>query len=157
MGSGTPDLNAPSESLEDFKKRVDRLLEKLDGSAASHTKIADQKVKGSAYGNFPEARALASAYDTVHAQLEVLSRALGDRLAAMGIAVSAANKGYRHVDGEQARQLAAIQKRGDEYWEQQKKWGDNLTKKPKAEPQDKGGGAEHQDKGGASSGGTTAD
>ncbi|MBT2385231.1 hypothetical protein [Streptomyces sp. ISL-11] len=144
MGSGDPGknegdggkpsgLNVPSESLQEFKKRVDRLLDKLDGSAASHTQITQQKVKQSAYGSsvFTEATDLASAYDTVHARLEAFSRILGDQLEAMGTAVSMADGDYEHVDKEHADRLYAIQKRAEEYWKQQQERGGSFEDKKK--------------------------
>ncbi|GAA2925722.1 hypothetical protein GCM10020221_22090 [Streptomyces thioluteus] len=75
-----------------------------------------------AYGTFEEGEALSKAYDKVHAQLELLSRMLGDQLEAMGIAVDLADRDYRGEDREHAARLAAIQKRSAKDWEQQQKW-----------------------------------
>ncbi|MBH1934072.1 hypothetical protein I5Q34_07155 [Streptomyces sp. AV19] len=116
------DLDASDDSLQGFKKRVDRLLHDLDASAASHKHISDQKVPGAAYGTFEEGKALSQAYDKVHQQLELLSRMLGDQLEAMGIAVDMADRDYQGEDREHAERLAAIQKRSVKDWKQQQEW-----------------------------------
>ncbi|MDJ0342331.1 hypothetical protein QMK19_21595 [Streptomyces sp. H10-C2] len=138
------DLETPTESLQNFKARVDRLLATLDKSPAAHARITDQKVTTSAYGTgFPEAIQLSGAYDTVHARLEMLSKTLGDQLEAMGITVDLADRGYQNVDQEHADRLFAIQKRTEIYY-----------KKPGAET-DPGSPAAGKDKtGGGSSSGT---
>ncbi|MDT3398189.1 hypothetical protein RKE29_16325 [Streptomyces sp. B1866] len=123
----SPDLNAPSESLQEFKKRVDKLLTELDSSDAAHSRISHQTVAGSAYGNgFAEATSLARAYDTVHGELQRLSKLLGEQLEGMGIAVSLADKTYQDIDHDQARRLQQIQKHAAAYYEQyQKEHGQN--------------------------------
>lgn len=116
-GSPAPDLAAPSESLQSFKARVDKLLTTLDGSPAAHSRITEQKVTPAAYGTgFPEALGLSSAYDKVHAQLELLSKTLGDQLEAMGITVDLADRGYENVDKEHSERLHAIQQRTEAYY-----------------------------------------
>ncbi|MFJ8852011.1 hypothetical protein [Streptomyces sp. NPDC102437] len=142
-GPSAPDLAAPTESLQKFKTRVDNLLIKLDGSPAAHTRITEQKVTPAAYGTgFPEAIGLSSAYDMVHARLELLSKTLGDQLEAMGIAVDMADRGYENVDQEHSERLHAIQQRTEIYY-----------KKPEAD-KDPGAPAERKDEtgGGSSSG-----
>ncbi|WP_053161250.1 hypothetical protein [Streptomyces caatingaensis] len=131
---GSADLDAPDDSLQGFKKRVDRLLHDLDASAASHKHISDQKVPQAAYGTFEEAQQLSKAYDKVHAQLELLSRMLGDQLEAMGIAVDMADRDYKGVDHEHAARLAAIQKQSAKDWEQQQKWAaEAKSKRPEGQ------------------------
>lgn len=116
-GSPAPDLAAPSESLQSFKARVDKLLTTLDSSPAAHSRITEQKVTPAAYGTgFPEALGLSSAYDKVHAQLELLSKTLGDQLEAMGITVDLADRGYENVDKEHSERLHAIQQRTEAYY-----------------------------------------
>ncbi|MFD4762356.1 hypothetical protein ACFWOJ_26860 [Streptomyces sp. NPDC058439] len=111
-GPSAPDLETPTESLQKFKIRVDRLLTTLDGSPAAHSRITEQKVTPAAYGTgFPEALGLSSAYDMVHARLALLSKTLGDQLEAMGITVDMADRGYQNVDQEHADRLHAIQQR----------------------------------------------
>ncbi|WP_327259102.1 hypothetical protein [Streptomyces sp. NBC_01240] len=111
-GPSAPDLETPTESLQKFKIRVDRLLTTLDGSPAAHSRITEQKVTPAAYGTgFPEALGLSSAYDMVHARLALLSKTLGDQLEAMGITVDIADRGYQNVDQEHADRLHAIQQR----------------------------------------------
>ncbi|OPF71110.1 hypothetical protein VT50_0235075 [Streptomyces antioxidans] len=116
------DLDAPTESLQEFKKRVDRLLTDLDKSDAAHGKISQQKVTTAAYGqNFPEALSLASAYELVHGRLQLLSQTLGEQLEAMGITVGAADSDYQTVDHEHGQRLKAIQERTKSYYEQYRK------------------------------------
>ncbi len=118
-GDGSPasDLATPSESLQSFKSRVDKLLTKLDGSPAAHSRITEQKVTPASYGTgFPEAMGLSSAYDMVHARLELLSKTLGDQLEAMGITVDLADRGYKNVDQEYSERLHAIQQRTEIYY-----------------------------------------
>ncbi|MFE2182721.1 hypothetical protein [Streptomyces sp. NPDC059455] len=118
----SPDLDAPTESLQEFKKRVDRLLTDLDKSDAAHGKISQQTVTTAAYGqNFPEALSLASAYELVHGRLQLLSRTLGEQLEAMGMTVGAADGDYQTVDHEHAQRLKAIQERTQNYYEQYQK------------------------------------
>lgn len=118
-GSPSSDLAAPSESLQSFKTRVDKLLTKLDGSPAAHNRITEQKVTPASYGTgFPEAMGLSSAYDKVHAQLELLSKTLGDQLEAMGITVALADRGYENVDKEYSERLHAIQKRTETHYKE---------------------------------------
>ncbi|WP_326736807.1 hypothetical protein [Streptomyces sp. NBC_01022] len=107
------DLDTPTESLQKFKIRVDKLLTALDGSPAAHGRITEQKVVAEAYGSktFPEAVGLSDAYTKVHGRLTELSRTLSDQLEAMGITVDMADRGYLNVDHEHAERLNAIQER----------------------------------------------
>ncbi|MFD7502042.1 hypothetical protein [Streptomyces sp. NPDC059850] len=127
----SPKLDAPSESLQEFKKRVDRLLTELDKSTAAHGKLGEQSVKPTAYGTFEQATAIANAYDKVHGRLALLSRTLGEQLEALGITVSAADGDYQEMDHEQAQRLKAIQARTSKYYEQyQEKHGHMGHEKP---------------------------
>ncbi|MEU4898626.1 MULTISPECIES: hypothetical protein [Streptomyces] len=136
----SPDLDAPTESLQEFKKRVDRLLTELDKSSAAHGKISEQKVTATAYGkNFPEALSLSSAYELVHGRLELLSQTLGEQLEAMGITVSAADSDYQTVDHEHGERLKAIQRRTQAYYEQYQKEHDPKGHDKTGEPKTGGG------------------
>ncbi|QLH24466.1 hypothetical protein [Streptomyces sp. Rer75] len=117
----SPKLDAPSESLQEFKKRVDRLLTELDKSTAAHGKLSEQKVAATAYGAFEQATTLAEAYNKAHSRLQLLSRILGEQLEAMGITVGAADGDYQEMDQEHARRLKAIQARTSKYYEQYQK------------------------------------
>ncbi|MGK5639991.1 hypothetical protein ACSNOK_16990 [Streptomyces sp. URMC 126] len=130
MGAGDKpsDLDV-GDDLQDFKRRVDRLLDDLDKSAASHKQIAHQAVSKEAYGKLEDAVRLSEEYDSVHRRLELLSRMLGDQLEAMGIAVDMADRGYKNVDREHAERLSAIQKRSRENWEQQQKLQEEWKRK----------------------------
>jgi hypothetical protein len=127
----SPKLDAPSESLQEFKKRVDRLLTELDKSTAAHGTLGEQKVAATAYGEFEQATALAKAYDKAHSHLQLLSRTLGEQLEAMGITVAAADGDYQEMDQEHARRLKAIQARTSKYYEKyQKEHGHKGGEKP---------------------------
>ncbi|MFF3261053.1 hypothetical protein [Streptomyces sp. NPDC002932] len=117
-GSPTSDLATPSESLQKFKIRVDKLLTKLDGSPAAHSRITEQKVDKAAYGSadFPEAMGLDMAYTKVHERLTLLSKTLSDQLEAMGITVDLADRGYENVDQDHSERLHAIQQRTETYY-----------------------------------------
>ncbi|MBC2879546.1 MULTISPECIES: hypothetical protein [Streptomyces] len=149
-GGGSPsDLDVGDEdNLQGLKKRVDRLLGKLDKSAASHQHIANQKVSKEAFGSFGEAQALSDAYDRVHQRLELLSQMLGDQLEAMSLAVGMADRDYKNVDREHAQRLAEIQKRSIANWEQQQKLKHQDEQNKNGKPGDhsgKGGGEESSD------------
>ncbi|WP_171170980.1 hypothetical protein [Streptomyces sp. I05A-00742] len=135
------------DNLQGLKKRVDRLLGKMDKSAASHKHIADQKVSKEAFGSFHEAEALSKEYDRVHQRLELLSQMLGDQLEAMSLAVGMADGDYKNTDQEHSKRLAAIQKRSIENWEQQQKLKqqDERNKHGKPGESDQGGGQESSD------------
>ncbi|MBZ4322196.1 hypothetical protein [Streptomyces huiliensis] len=136
------------DNLQGLKKRVDRLLGKLDKSAASHKHIADQKVGKEAFGSFEEATALSKEYDRVHRRLELLSQMLGDQLEAMSLAVGMADRDYKNVDREHAQRLAEIQKRSIANWEQQQKLKQQDEQRKRHESGDhsgQGGGEESSD------------
>ncbi|MFJ1993298.1 hypothetical protein [Streptomyces sp. DASNCL29] len=121
---GSPkDKLGVGEDLGRFKKRVDQLLDDLDKSEASHKKMVGYKLTNTAFGSaeFPEAQTLATAYEIVHAQLELLSETLGQQLEAMGITVHMAEGDYKNIDQEEALRLQRIQKRTELYYEQYQK------------------------------------
>lgn len=135
------------EDLGEFKKRVDRLIDDLDKSEASHKKMTGDKLAQTAFGSesFTEAGVFATAYETVHAQLELLSETLGQQLEAMGITVHMAEGDYKQVDQEEALRLQRIQKRTELYWERHQK-----EKNPPKPPDDgKGSGGKGKGSGGA--------
>ncbi len=74
---GTGDLKRGVGALEKFKKSVDALLADFEGSAASKSKVADQKItRASLSGQnacFAEADGLYTQYNRVHTSLVSLS------------------------------------------------------------------------------------
>ncbi|MFF7653401.1 hypothetical protein ACFZCY_26850 [Streptomyces sp. NPDC007983] len=128
------------EDLGEFKKRVDRLIDDLDKSEASHKKMTGSKLAQTAFGSksFTEAGVFATAYETVHAQLELLSATLGQQLEAMGITVHMAEGDYKQIDEEEALRLRRIQKRTERFWEQHQK-EKNPPKPPEHGKEDGGG------------------
>ncbi|MCQ4043679.1 hypothetical protein ACFOSC_04770 [Streptantibioticus rubrisoli] len=115
----SPDLKPDPESLADFKKALDTVLQDLDKSYASHSKLSDQTVTHTSYGDFDEARTLASTYDSVHDTLKTLAQAWGDQIEALGICVDMANRGYQGVDEEHRDRLRVLQARMQQFSAQQ--------------------------------------
>ncbi len=114
-----PQLKPDPESLADFKKVLDSVLQDLDKSYASHNKVSDQAIDHASYGDFAEARTLASAYDDVHDTLRTLAQAWGDQIEALGLAIDMANRGYQGVDEEHRDRLRALQAQMQQYQQPQ--------------------------------------
>ncbi|MFD8147965.1 hypothetical protein [Streptomyces sp. NPDC059708] len=110
-------LEVEYESMTAYKNRVDALLRTLDGSAADSRRLAHDTLPAAALGTgFAEARALFTAYDTVHGRLQRLSRGLAGQIEALGIAILTAGKGYGAVDEEtRARMRALVRHSKEEY------------------------------------------
>ncbi|MCJ1677078.1 hypothetical protein MTF65_06905 [Streptomyces sp. APSN-46.1] len=102
-------LEVEYESMTGYKKLVDELLDKLDGSEADGKKLAHGTLPAGTLGKgFAEAELLFSAYNTVHSQLKSLSEGLAMQIEALGIAVRTAGKGYAGIDEETKQRMAAI-------------------------------------------------
>ncbi|MCY0931317.1 hypothetical protein OTB20_35070 [Streptomyces sp. H27-H1] len=102
-------LQVEYESLTDYKKRVDGLLSKLDGSPASDKKLADGTLPENSLGEgFAEAQRLFTAYSNVHTQLLALSKGLADQIEGLGIAIQTAGRGFGDVDEDTKRRMLAI-------------------------------------------------
>lgn len=63
---------------------------------------------------FPEADALFKSYNTVHAELQKLSKGLADQIEALGIAILTAGKDFGQVDDDTKRRMLAIAKEARE-------------------------------------------
>lgn len=110
-------LRIEYDSLKDYKTRVDGLLRSLEKSPADHGKLADGTLPAGALGkNFPEAEALYKSYNTVHSELQKLSKGLADQIEGLGIAILSAGKGYDGVDEETKRRMVAIAKEAKEHY-----------------------------------------
>ncbi|MGZ9931223.1 hypothetical protein ACXNSR_15175 [Streptomyces sp. NC-S4] len=102
-------LRVEFDSLAEYKKMVDGLLDDLTGSDADHKKLADSKLPAGKLGKgFAEVDALFKSYGTVVTELEKLSKGLAGQIEALGIAVLSAGKGYGDVDEETKRRMATI-------------------------------------------------
>ncbi|MFI5616928.1 hypothetical protein [Streptomyces sp. NPDC051567] len=102
-------LEVEFESLTGYKKLVDDLLKKLDGSEADQTKLAHGTLAATDLGTgFAEADALFTAYSTVHTQLQNLSKGLAGQIEALGIAIMTAGRGFNGVDEDVQRRMQFI-------------------------------------------------
>ncbi|MEU5283188.1 hypothetical protein AB0G97_04090 [Streptomyces sp. NPDC020755] len=117
-GGGTGDLRRGVGALEKFKSRVDALLADFEGSAASKTKVADQKVSRASLSGpnarFAEADGLYTQYNRVHSSLVSLSKSLGDQIEYLSLGVHAAAVGFDNVEDDIRRRFYEIQTRMDE-------------------------------------------
>ncbi|MFE7448832.1 hypothetical protein ACFYXN_10180 [Streptomyces griseus] len=117
-GGGTGDLRRGVGALEKFKSRVDALLADFEGSAASKTKVADQKVSRASLSGpnarFAEADGLYTQYNRVHSSLVSLSKSLGDQIEYLSLGVHAAAVGFDNVEDDVRRRFYEIQTRMDE-------------------------------------------
>ncbi|MEU4176156.1 hypothetical protein [Streptomyces sp. NPDC026589] len=114
-GGGTGDLRRGVGALEKFKSRVDALLTDFEGSAASKTKVADQKVSRASLSGpnarFAEADGLYTQYNRVHSSLVSLSKSLGDQIEYLSLGVHAAAVGFDNVEDDIRRRFYEIQTR----------------------------------------------
>ncbi|MFD8981402.1 hypothetical protein [Streptomyces sp. NPDC059564] len=110
-------LEVEYESMTGYKKLVDDLLKKLDGSEAADKKLAHGTLPAGTLGTgFPEADDLFKAYTTVHSELQKLSQGLAGQIEALGIAILTSGKGYAGVDEEtQARMRTIIRQSKKDY------------------------------------------
>ncbi|QES54900.1 hypothetical protein DEJ51_12295 [Streptomyces venezuelae] len=107
--AATAALRVEFDSMTEYKKMVDGLLDDLTGSDADHRKLADGKLPVSKLGKgFTEVDTLFTSYGKVIDQLQDLSKGLAAQIEALGIAVLSAGKGYGGVDEETKRRLVAI-------------------------------------------------
>ncbi|MFF4322044.1 hypothetical protein [Streptomyces sp. NPDC001568] len=96
-------------SMTGYKKLVDALLAKLDGSEADDGELAHGTLPRATLGSgFAEADSLFRAYGTVHGELRALSRGLAAQIEALGIAILTAGKGYGGVDEDARQRMRAI-------------------------------------------------
>ncbi|MFG2618272.1 hypothetical protein ACGFXC_11670 [Streptomyces sp. NPDC048507] len=110
-------LEVEYESMTGYKKLVDDLLKKLDGSEADDKRLAHGTLPTGTLGTgFPEADDLFKAYSTVHTELQKLSQGLAGQIEALGIAILTGGKGYVDVDEEtQARMRTIIRQSKKDY------------------------------------------
>ena len=115
MGNGgSKDLKRGAEALKTFKKRVDGVLQDLEESKASRSKVSEQNVSRASFGGsggFAEADGLYAQYNRVHTQLTQLSQTLKDQIEAMQIAVHGADVGFDNLEDDVKRRFWEIQDR----------------------------------------------
>lgn len=110
-------LKIQYDSLTEYRKMVNTLLDDLTGSDANHKKLASGTLPAGKLGHgFPEADALFKSYDTVITELQKLSKGLADQIEALGIAIMSAGKGYGDVDLETQRRMVAIAKAAETHY-----------------------------------------
>lgn len=109
------------ESMVSFKKRVDKLLEDLQGSPADPRQVGTTSAKRSHFGGgdgaWAEAAGLCASYEIVVEQLKQLSKLMGDCLEGMGIAVVSAKDGYGGTDEDIRRRMLAIQRNTQQHYD----------------------------------------
>ncbi|MFJ6212626.1 hypothetical protein ACIQGZ_04730 [Streptomyces sp. NPDC092296] len=102
-------FSAEVDNLKTFKAKVDRMLQDLEGSPASHKQIAEQRLGSGHLGSgFGEAADLLAAYNTVHSNLETLSQTLSQQIEAMSITVDVSTQGYQNVEESRLAELWKI-------------------------------------------------
>lgn len=144
-GGGTGDLRRGVGALEKFKSRVDALLADFEGSAASKTKVADQKVSRASLSGpnarFAEADGLYTQYNRVHSSLVSLSKSLGDQIEYLSLGVHAAAVGFDNVEDDIRRRFYEIQTRMDEERERHAKAEQSKPEQANSEEQSDAGWA----------------
>jgi hypothetical protein len=113
-GVSAHDLTVEMETLGDFKKKVDAMLQSLDSSDASEPKISQQNIdQGHVGTGFDDATNLLNAYNVVHQNLQTLSQTLSDQIQAMSIALNINMVGYQNVEDSQRQALWKIHQQTD--------------------------------------------
>ncbi|WP_307715247.1 hypothetical protein [Streptomyces sp. V4I23] len=109
------------ESMTSFKKRVDDLLIKLNGSPAGPDKVAADPLSATQFGggggSWAEAAGIFDAYKTVIHQLKQLSQLLADCMEGMGIVVVSSKDGYQGMDDDIRQRMLAISQNTQEHYD----------------------------------------
>ncbi|MEV7613522.1 hypothetical protein [Streptomyces sp. NPDC089799] len=110
-------LFVEKQSMIEYRKRVDALLDQLKGSNAEHGKFAHGTLAEGKLGTgFAEAGDLQTAYNKVRSQMEDLSKALGNQIESLGIAIEASRIGYENMDEDIKARMRSLQKQArDQY------------------------------------------
>lgn len=133
-------LSVEYDTMKEYKALVDGLLTSLEDSQADHGKLAHGTLPPGALGTgFPEADALYKSYNTVHAELQKLSKGLAGQIEALGIAVMTAGKGFGEVDEDTKRRMAAIAKEAHENYVRKRDPYADKTATPPNSPNANGG------------------
>ncbi|MGW5178130.1 hypothetical protein ACWERY_27825 [Streptomyces sp. NPDC004082] len=99
-------------ALKDFRKRVDAVLDQLEGSAGDPANVGAQRISRASFsgaGKFDEAAGLYAQYHRVHERLTALSKTLNLQIEALGIAVHGADVGFDTLEEDVRRRFWEIQ------------------------------------------------
>ncbi|WP_237720276.1 hypothetical protein [Streptomyces xiaopingdaonensis] len=112
-------LRREAETLKEFKKRVDGILRRLEGSPASKSQMGRETIQQASFGSadFAEAADLYRMYNRVHTHLTTLSQTFGDQIEAMKIAVHGADVGFDNLEEDVRRRFWDIQQRTKDRYE----------------------------------------
>ncbi|GGQ14520.1 hypothetical protein GCM10010215_44240 [Streptomyces virginiae] len=129
-------LQIQYDDMKDYQKLVDGLLTKLQESPAHHGKLADGTLPAGVLGTgFPAAEKLNKSYNTVHSELQKLSKGLAVQIEALGIAIQSAGKGYSEVDEETKRRMALLAKQAhDQYVPKRDPYAEKTAESPQPAP-----------------------
>ncbi|MGW0119567.1 hypothetical protein [Streptomyces sp. NPDC003327] len=117
MASGmrTQAVKYSADSMETFKKGVEKLIAQLDGSEAGAGNLKADPVTRSQFGGggaaWGEAQGAYQAYDEVLGKLVQLSGLLNDCLEGLGIAVVASQNSIEEMDDDIKRKMIQIHQR----------------------------------------------
>ncbi|MER6201056.1 hypothetical protein ABT234_27270 [Streptomyces sp. NPDC001586] len=117
FGATAAALRVQYDELKTYQSLVEGLLTTLKESPAHHGKLAEDTLPTSALGKgFAQAEKLYKAYNTVHTELQNLSKGLAGQIEALGIAIQSAGGGYSEVDEETKRRMGLLAKQArDQY------------------------------------------
>jgi hypothetical protein len=110
VAAAAKDLVYELGEMDNFKKRVDELLAKLNDSEAAPDKVGEDRLERHKLGggDFKEAAFLYESYNIVHTELENLSKVLGMQIEGMRLAVQVSQTGYDDVDDDIRRRMRAL-------------------------------------------------
>ncbi|MFF3008578.1 hypothetical protein ACFVTF_37920 [Kitasatospora sp. NPDC057940] len=112
---GKKDVKVELDTLTAFAKKIEALLQAMEGSPAAPYKLQEQKLTGGSFASaeFAEATALTAAYDKVHTQLVKLHKDFVSQIEAMKTAVAATAGNYSaNEDDTTAAQNAVAKNAG---------------------------------------------
>ncbi|MGS2588247.1 hypothetical protein [Streptomyces hebeiensis] len=149
--SAVQDLIYEAGELESFKKRVDELLTEFKESPAAPDRVGEDRLKRSQLGGagFQEADFLYTAYDTVHTELENLSKVLGLQIESMYLAVRASGQDYDSLDEDIRRRMRTLNAEITEHYDRDR---DPTRNEPRRGEEDSETRAQRADGGGNSGG-----
>ncbi|MDV5146072.1 hypothetical protein R1T08_18135 [Streptomyces sp. SBC-4] len=104
-----------ADSMETFRKRIDALVQELQGSGAGTGQLKADPVTRTQFGGggaaWGEAEGAYAAYDGTLSRLVELSGLLNDCLEGLGIAVVASKHGFEEMDDDIKRKMIDIHQR----------------------------------------------
>ncbi|MFJ2866975.1 hypothetical protein [Kitasatospora sp. NPDC087314] len=112
---GKQDVKVELDTLTSFAKKIEALLQAMEGSPAAPYKLQEQKLTGGSFASaeFAEATALTAAYGKVHTQLVKLHKDFVSQIEAMKNAVAQTAGNYStNEDDTTAAQNAVAKNAG---------------------------------------------